>query len=239
MYFHGGGFVIGDLETHDNLCRRTAKDVGCIVVAVDYPRAPEYKFPDIPQVCYEVTQWIADNIGAFGGDGTRLAVMGDSAGGNLATGVCMQARAKETPHILQQVLIYPCTDATLSGETIRTRATGYILTTEMMQWFLNHYVTPDTDLKDPLLSPCWATNEQLKDLPPALIITAEYDPLCSEGTRYAERLREAGVQVTHEDYRGMVHVFFQMPRLLASGDNAQKKAFKTLRTIFGIDGIVR
>ncbi len=238
VYFHGGGFVVGDLETHDNLCRRTAKEVGAIVVAVDYPRAPECKFPAIPQICYEVTQWIADHAQTFGGDGARLAVMGDSAGGNLATGVCMQAKEKGSPKILQQVLIYPCTDATFSGETTHTRAKGYILTTDMMRWFLTHYITPETDTKHPLLSPAWATDAQLQGLPPAMIITAEYDPLCSEGTRYAQRLQEAGVKVTHDNYKGMVHVFFQMPRLLNSGEKAQQKVFNTLRVIFGINGVL-
>lgn len=237
-YFHGGGFVVGDLETHDNLCRRMAKETGAMVVAVDYPRAPEFKFPQIPQICYEVTAWIASHIQNFGGDGSKLIVMGDSAGGNLATGVCMQAKEKGSPAIAQQILIYPCTDATFSGKTTETRAKGFILTTDMMHWFLNHYITPETDVTHPLLSPNCATIDELRGLPPAVVVTAGYDPLCSEGNSYCERLQQAGVQARLDYYEGMVHVFFQMPRLLSTGDKAQKKIFKTIRTTFGLDGII-
>lgn len=238
VYFHGGGFVIGDFETHDNLCRRMAKETGCAVIAVDYPLAPEYKFPDIPHACYEVLAWIAKNGRQVGADVGKLIVMGDSAGGNLATGVCMQAKTHQFPAIMQQILIYPCTDARLTGETIQTRATGYILTEEMMRWFLNHYTTPETNLTDSLLSPNCATLEELKGLPPAVIVTAGFDPLCSEGQSYAERLKQAGVSVRLDHYENMIHVFFQMPRLLATADKAQKKIFKTIRTTFGIDGVL-
>jgi acetyl esterase len=238
VYFHGGGFVIGDFETHDNLCRRMAKETGCAVIAVDYPRAPEYKFPDIPRACYEVTAWIAAHGAEVGADVGKLIVMGDSAGGNLATGVCMQAAQHGLPAIRQQILVYPCTDATLSGKSIQTRAKGYILTEDMMRWFLNQYVTPETDLTSPLLSPNHASLEELKHLPPAIVITAGYDPLCSEGQSYAQRLTEAGVKVELAHYDHMIHVFFQMPRLLATADKAQQKVFKAIRTTFGIDGVL-
>lgn len=236
MYFHGGGFVIGDLDSHDNLCRRLAKLSHCIVVAVHYRRAPEHKFPAAAEDCYLATKWIAENAKTFDGDASRLAVSGDSAGGNLATVVTMMCRDKGGPKISQQILIYPTTDGTMSFPSVERNGKGRILTREMMQWFVDQYKSPQTDLKDPYFSPYWSDN--LKNLPPALVITAEYDPLLDDGARYAEKLKAAGVPVEYIEYQGMVHVFFQMPKYLKKGKEAHEKVAKTLRNIFGTDGIV-
>jgi acetyl esterase len=237
MYFHGGGFTIGSLETHDSLCRRLAKLIKCVVISVDYRLGPEHKFPAAPEDAFQATLWAYENAKSIKGDAHRIALMGDSAGGNLATVVSMMARDRGVPFkILHQVLIYPCVDATLSGESIETNAKGYILTKDMMQWFLNHYTQAATDLKAAYLSPLWAEN--LQNLPPALIITAEYDPLCSEGTQYARKLREAGNQVIHTNYEGMVHIFFQMPKFLKKCRIAHEQVASILRMVFGTDGIL-
>ncbi len=232
IYYHGGGFVIGNLESHDNNCRRLAKHNNMIVVSVDYRLAPEYKFPTGPNDCYAALLWIHENIAEYGGNPAQLAVGGDSAGANLSTVVCMMVKEKGGPKISLQVLIYPCTDATLSCHTIETNGVGYILTKELMQWFLGHYIEEGTDLKTPYLSPLFA--DDLSDLPPALLITAEFDPLRDEGEKYAKKLKAAGVPVVYKEYKGMVHAFFVMTKFLKSARDLEiqigeeiKKAFNT------------
>ena len=220
MHFHGGGYVIGNLETHDLICRRLAKMNNCIVIAVDYRLAPEHKYPAAPNDCYAATLWAYENAASFGGDPSRIAVIGDSAGGNLSTVVCMMCRDKGGPEIIYQVLVYPTTDATLSSESIDRNGKGYILTKDMMVWFLDHYIHEDTDKKEPYLSPLWS--EHLQGLPPALVITAEFDPLIDEG-----------VPVVYQEFKGMIHAFFQMPKFLKKSREALdlisielQKAFK-------------
>ncbi len=212
LFFHGGGFVVGDLESHDATCRRLAKQNKCVVVAVDYRLAPEYPFPIPVEDCYTALEWAVRNASLLGVNPTQVAVMGDSAGGNLATVVAMMARDKDGPIISCQILIYPTTDATLSADSINKLATGYVLTKEMMQWFVHHYCGNETDIKQPYLSPLFADN--LRNLPPALIVTAEYDPLKEEGEAYAKKLQENGNHVVFKEYAGMIHVFFQMPKYL-------------------------
>jgi acetyl esterase len=237
MFFHGGGFVIGDLEIYDNLCRRLAKLSDCVVAAVDYRLAPEHKYPAAPNDCYTATVWMSENADRFGGDGSRIAVCGDSAGGNLATVVSMMARDKGGPEISYQVLIYPSTDGSLSSSSIQELAEGYLLTKSLMTWFLDHYKVNASDIEEAYFSPLKASD--LSGLPPALVITAEYDPLKAEGREYAERLQAAGVPVKFVEYKGMVHVFIQMPKLLAATRKAQALIASELRTTFSIDGLVR
>jgi acetyl esterase len=236
MYFHGGGFVIGNIETHDTTCRRLAKMIHCIVVSVDYRLAPEHKFPAAPEDCYAATLWVSENAQTFHGDGNRIAVIGDSAGGNLATVVCLMARDRFKPRILYQVLIYPVTDSTFSGESIKRNSEGYLLTEDMMRWFLDHYIHPETDLLHPYLAPIWA--EDLSNLPPALIITAGFDPLQSEGMLYAKKLQDAGNSVRYIDYENMIHVFFQMPRFLKTSREAFKNIAQELKVVFGTNGVI-
>ncbi|WP_026998472.1 alpha/beta hydrolase [Eisenibacter elegans] len=230
LFFHGGGYVIGSVESHDKQCRRLAAKAGCLVLSVDYRLAPEYRFPTAPEDCYAALCWAYEHIAAYGGDPQRLATCGDSAGGNLATVVAMMSRDRKGPTICQQVLIYPVTDATMSFPSIKTNAKGYLLSQEMMEWFLNHYRDPKTDLKDPYLSPYWASDHS--QLPPAYIATAGYDPLHDEGEAYAQKLRDAGVPVQYRSFKNMVHVFFQLPKLLKECRELEDDIAKVLQAAF-------
>lgn len=214
MFFHGGGFVIGDIEAYDKQCRRLAKKTGCLVVSVDYRLAPEYKFPAGLHDCYNATEWVYHNGKELGGDPNHIITCGDSAGGNLATTVAMMANEKKVFSVAHQVLIYPTSDGTFSFDSIKRNGKGYFLTEELMRWFLDHYKTSDEDTKNPYFSPYFASDEVTAQLPPALITTAEYDPLLDEGEAYADKLRREGVEVTYKEYKGVTHVFFQMPKFL-------------------------
>jgi acetyl esterase len=229
MYFHGGGFVIGNLDIYDRLCRRLAKMANCVVVSVDYRLAPEVQFPTQPEDCYQATIWANQNAQDWGGDPNRIAVAGDSAGGNLATVVCMFALDRQGPKICQQTLIYPVVDASMSSATIRKFAKGYFLTKAQMDWFLRNYA-PNTDHYHPYLSPLWA--KDLQNMPPAYIITAEYDPLKAEGADYAQKLKAAGVEVVYQDFAGMIHGFFSMSKLVKSAREAQEAAANQLKKVF-------
>jgi acetyl esterase len=230
VFFHGGGFVVGDLETHDQLCRLLANRAGCIVAAVDYHRAPEYKFPTAIEDAYAATQWLAEHAIEIGADATRIAVGGDSAGGNLAAVVTLMARDKGGPPLVYQVLIYPVLDATCSSASYQENSDGTLLDRETMRWFFNHYLTQETDLKNPYLSPLWA--KSLKNLPPALVITAQYDLLRDEGEDYAQRLREDDVAVTHIRYDGMIHLFFHMTGVVDQARKAVEETSSILRAAF-------
>lgn len=209
VYYHGGGFVIGNLKTHDKVCRRLAKMNNAFVVAVDYRLAPEHKFPAAVEDCYDATKWVAENIQSYGGDPDKLVVMGDSAGGNLATVTAIQARDLGTPKIAYQVLVYPTVNAKMEHPSIDENAEGYILTKELMHWFINHYKKNDADILNPLMSPLFKND--LSNLPPALIQTAQFDPLRDEGIDYAQQLKAAGNEVKHTNYDGLIHTYFTMP----------------------------
>ncbi len=211
VFFHGGGFVTRTVSFYDRVCRRIASVNQSVVVSVDYRLAPEHKFPGPLMDCYDAMLWAVENAGVLGADASRLTVMGDSAGGNLATTVCLMAREERGPKIGHQVLIYPSTDARLCHPSIDQLREGYLLTKEMMIWFLNHYKSREEDIHDPYMSPLLA--EDLSGLPPAFVLTAEYDPLKDEGKAYALKLREAGVPVRFKEYKGMIHGFFCMPRI--------------------------
>ncbi|MGB0932307.1 MAG: alpha/beta hydrolase [Chitinophagales bacterium] len=231
VFYHGGGFVIRDLDSHDNGCRRLAHDNQAVVVSVDYRLAPEFKFPIPHQDCYDATVWVSENAASINGDASRLVVMGDSAGGNLATVVAQIARDKKGPKICYQVLIYPTTDARMNHPSIDKFAEGYLLTKPMMQWFLNHYKKNEEDIYNPLMSPLLCLD--LSNMPPAFIITAEFDPLKDEGIAYAHRLKQAGVEVRHTDYKGLVHAFFNMPKLHKSCLRAYEEIKEVLSTSIG------
>jgi acetyl esterase/lipase len=193
LYLHGGGWVIGDLETHDGLCRHLANAAGAVVVSVDYRLAPEHPFPASGEDAYAATRWVAANAAVIGGDAKRIAVGGDSAGGNLAAVVSLMARDRGGPRLVFQLLVYPVTDTPSANTTsYRENAEGYFLTAKTMHWFWNHYCGKNPDLSDPYLCPLRA--KDLKRLPPALVITAEFDPLRDEGEAYTAHLREAGNQ---------------------------------------------
>jgi acetyl esterase len=228
VFFHGGGWVVCNLDTHDNVCRNLANGAGCVVVSVDYRLAPEHKFPAAPEDCYAATQWIAENAARLNGDAARIVVGGDSAGGNLAAVVALMARDREGPALIFQLLIYPVTDATGSSPSMIENAEGYGLSREDMIWFANHYLNSKDEQKNPLVSPLLAQN--LSDLPPALIITAEYDPLRDEGELYGQRLKDAGVPVTITRYNGTIHGFVSRP--FERGKEALGECNEALRLTF-------
>ncbi|HEU5227638.1 MAG TPA: alpha/beta hydrolase [Ktedonobacteraceae bacterium] len=209
VYFHGGGWVVCDLDTHDGICRSLANRAGCVVVAVDYRLAPEHKFPAAPEDCFAATKWVAENAAAINGDPTRIAIGGDSAGGNLTAVITQMARDQGGPAIIFQLMNCPCTDFSMTAPSIERNGEGCGLDKADMIWFMNHYLNNESERKDPLASPLLAAD--LSGLPPALIITSEYDLLCDEGEAYGHRLKEAGVPVTISRYEGMIHGFIGSP----------------------------
>src|SRR5881392_1691752 len=217
--------------TPEGLCRHLANAAGAVVVSVDYRLAPEHPFPASGEDAYAATRWVAANAGAIGGDARRIAVGGDSAGGNLAAVVSLMARDRGGPPLVFQLLVYPVTDAPAANTgSYRENAEGYFLTARMMHWFWNHYCGKTPDLSDPYLCPLRARD--LKHLPPALVVTAEFDPLRDEGEAYAARLREAGSQAHVKRYAGMIHGFFGMGPLLTKAREATKDAAEALRAAF-------
>jgi acetyl esterase len=230
VYFHGGGWVIGSLETHDGICRALANTIPAIVVSVDYRLAPEHKFPAAVDDCYAATRWVAEHAASFGADPARLAVGGDSAGGNLAAVVALTARNRGAPRVVYQLLVYPVTDAAMDTPSYEQNKDGYLLTGPLMIWFWKHYLGNPTDRENALASPLRARD--LRGLPPALVITAEFDPLRDEGERYAARLREAGVATKLTRYDGIIHGFFGMAAVLPQATLAIEEAAAALRGAF-------
>lgn len=228
VYYHGGGWVICNLDTHDGVCRRLANLTGCVVVSVDYRLAPEHRFPAAIDDAYAALAWVAEHAGEIGGDASRLAVAGDSAGGNLAAAACLVARDRGGPPLAMQLLVYPVTDHDFETPSMLDAGEGYLLTTGAMRWFWAHYLGDDESAADnPYAAPMRATD--LSGLPPALVITAEYDPLRHEGEAYAARLADSGVPVTCTRYDGMMHGFFQQPEMLDKAAEAQEQAAAALR----------
>lgn len=230
VYFHGGGWVIGSPNTVHATCALLARRAGAVVVSVDYRLAPEHKFPAAAEDCYAATVWVAENARAIGGDPRRIAVAGDSAGGNLAAVVSLMARDKGFPQLACQVLVYPVTDHNFETPSYQENGTDYFLTTEMMRWFWNHYLNSDADGKDWRASPLQVADAS--NLPPAFVITAEYDPLRDEGEAYARKLAEAGNTVTLKRYLGQIHGFFTLLGVLPAGRQAVEDAAAQLRLAF-------
>lgn len=230
LFFHGGGWVIGDLESHDALCRTLANEVGAKVVAVDYRLAPENKFPAAVEDCYAALKWAEAHAGDIGADANRIAVAGDSAGGNLAAVIAQKAKAEKGPALAMQLLIYPVTDRVASRQSYVDCAEGFLLEKEGMDWFYDCYMDADTDPADPALSPLRAAD--LSGLPPAYVVTAGFDVLRDEGTEYAANLKAAGVPVTHVNYDGMIHGFFNMQNVLAVSKPAIQDAAAALKAAF-------
>jgi acetyl esterase len=218
VYFFGGGWTLGSIETSDGICRTLANSVPCQVITVGYRLAPEHRFPAAVRDCYAATGWIASHAGEIGADPARLAVAGDSAGGNLAAVVCLLARDRSGPPLAAQVLVYPNTDYRGGTLSMRDNDDPALFNRRSVAWYWTHYLSTPDDGLDPLVSPLLA--EDLAGLPPALVITAEYDPLRDEGEAYAERLRAAGVPVQATRYDGMIHGFFAMSGILDAGKRA-------------------
>jgi acetyl esterase len=228
VFFHGGGFVIGSIELYDEFCRALTNGAGCIVISVGYRLAPEHNFPAAVEDCYAATKWVAVNAKAIGGDSARIAVGGDSAGGNLAAVVALMARDKGTVPLVLQLLMYPATDLAHDTLSAQENANDYFLTRDDMFWFRSLYLNSDADRNNPYASPLRA--QDLHALPPALVITAEYDPLRDEGEAYAARLREAGVTTTCTRYNGMIHCFLSLP--FDQGKKGRQEVTAALRSAF-------
>ena len=230
VWFHGGGFVIGDLDTHDSACRMLANQADCLVVAVDYRLAPEFKFPAAVEDSMAALRWVALHARELGGDPERIAVGGDSAGGNLAAVCALLARNEGYPRLAFQLLIYPCTAPEPETPSHRKFAEGYVLTRNTITWFYKQYVRSPKEFHDFRFAPLVA--DDLSNLPPALLLVAGFDPLRDEGVDYAKRMIEAGNRVTLVNYEGMIHGFYLMgaavdaaKRAIAQSAQALKEAF--------------
>lgn len=231
VFFHGGGWVIGSIETHEPQVRSMVNRTGLVYVSVEYRLAPEHPFPAAAEDCYEATCWVAANAAELGVDPTRLAVAGDSAGGNLAAVTAQLARDRGGPSIAFQLLVYPCCDMA-PGEwpSMEENADGPLLTRAIMEWFYDHYTT-EADRSDPRASPVRAAS--LADLPPGLILTAEYDVLRDEAEAYGAALAAAGCDVTCRRYDGMFHGFFGFDAQMDVAAQAQQEAAAELRAALG------
>jgi acetyl esterase len=218
VYFHGGGWVIGDLDTHDSLCRHLANAARCIVVAVDYRLAPEHKFPAAVEDCFAATSWVAREAVALGIDRERLAVGGDSAGGNLAAVVSLIARDRGAPKLRCQALLYPAVECGMTHPSHDRFAEGYLLTRPTMRWFYEHYLREPADIDDWRASPLRA--DDLSGVAPALVLTAGNDVLRDEGEAYARRLQEAGVAVQLRHFPDQIHGFLTMGKIIEAAQPA-------------------
>lgn len=232
LFIHGGGFVIGSIESRDPQCRLICRDADCIVVSVDYRLAPEAPFPAAPDDCWASLQWCADNTSDLGGDPARIAVGGESAGGNLAAGLALRARDDGGPTLAAQILVYPLTDMYFEQDlpSYRYLDEDYFLTRDQMAWYGACYAPGMTTTDNILLSPCKAAN--LTSLPPAQIITAEFDPLRDDGKHYGERLTAAGVPVEYTCMRGMIHGYWHYGKLIDAAGEALQLNIAALKRAF-------
>jgi acetyl esterase len=233
LYFHGGGFTIGDLDTHDVVCRCLANEAACAIVSVDYRMAPEHKFPCAVDDCFAATTWVSEHAAALSLDAARIAVGGDSAGGNLAAVVSIMARDAGGPPLAFQLLIYPATNLHHNTASAQELADGYLLTMAVMEYFRGNYLRNAADFDDWRASPLLA--EDLTKLPPALMITAGFDPLRDEGKAYAERLVAAGVPTHYTCYEGTIHGFITMGKILKTADRAIAEAGASLRATLAVE----
>jgi acetyl esterase len=231
VFFHGSGFVLCSLDTHDGVCRNLCSAAGCVVVSVDYRLAPEHKFPAGPEDCYAATKWAAEHPSEFNADPGRVVIAGDSAGGNMVAVTSLMIRDKGGPALGGQLMIYPVTDYFNSGHpSYKENAEGYGLTAAGMRWFWGHYLNSESEADNPYVSPLRAID--LRGLPAALIITAEYDVLRDEGERYGERLVKAGVPTSVSRYEGMNHGFFSMYGIVDKAKQALEESATWLKDRF-------
>ena len=226
VYFHGGGFVIGDLETHDGLCRQFANEGGFAVIAVDYRRAPEHEFPAALDDAIAAVEWIEAHASELGVDANRIAVGGDSAGGALAAEVAQAAKAKGGLALAAQMLLFPVTQIGEETSSLREFAVGYFLEKETLDWFYASYLPAGADRNDPKISPLRARD--VAGLPPAFVMLGGFDPLHDEGMQYADKLRAAGVKVTVADHTDMVHCFIYLQAVLPQAHEALASAAKAV-----------
>jgi acetyl esterase len=230
-YMHGGGWVMGDLELNDAMCRRLTHEFGFVIVSVDYRLAPEDPFPQPLEDCYAATCWTYGQAAALGGDPRRLVVMGTSAGGNLAAATTLLARDRGGPPIACQALVYPVLDDAMAGDSYLSNGTGYFLEREQMRWYWQQYVPNVIDRVTALAAPLRARD--LSGLPPAVVLTAQLDPLRDEGAQYAIRLREAGVRTDYSCYDGQIHGFIGQPEVFSQATPATLEIGELVLAILG------
>lgn len=231
VYFHGGGWVIANLDVYEPSCRALCNETEAIIVSVAYRLAPENKYPAPVEDAYAAVQWVINNASVIGGDPARVAVGGESAGGNLAAVSCLKAKAEGGRMPVAQLLVYPVTDARMNTPSYREHANAKPLNAKMMTWFWNHYLENESQGSEPYASPIMA--ESLRGLPPAIVITAELDPLRDEGEAYARRLAEEGVSVEMTRYDGVTHEFFGLAGVVDKATEAVGEAAKGLKKVFG------
>ena len=232
VYIHGGGWVIASIDAYDVSARALAKQANCVVVSVGYRLAPEHPFPAAPEDCYAATQYVMDHPDEFGIDAGKVAVGGESAGGNLTTVVCLMAKQRGGKMPVHQLLVYPVTDYAFDTESYKENAKAVPLNADMMRWFWKYYLKNPSDGSNPLASPLRATKQQLANLPPATVITDQIDPLRSEGKVYADKLKEAGVDVEYRNYDGVTHEFFGMAAVVDDAKKAEAFAADRLKSAF-------
>lgn len=230
LYIHGGGWVIADIDTYDASCRALTNRVHAIVVSTHYRQAPEDKFPAAHEDAYAAYRWTVAHARELGGDPSRIGIVGESAGGNMAAAVCMNARDEGVPLPVHQVLVYPIAGFDMNSESYREMTDAVPLNTKAMQWFFAQYLRSDEDGHTPAIS---LDRADLSGLPPATIINAELDPLRTDGERLARRFQESGVEVEHRVFAGVTHEFFGMTPVLAKAREAQDMAATALRRAFG------
>ena len=230
VYFHGGGWVIGDLDSHDSVCRHLANAAGCAVVSVDYRLAPEHKFPAAVEDCFAAVSWVAAEATALAIDRERIAVGGDSAGGNLAAVVSLLARDRGAPRLRCQVLVYPAVDGGMTYPSIARFAEGFLLTRATMRWFYDQYLRGPADIEDWRASPLRAPD--LSRVAPAMVITAGFDPLCDEGEAYARRLQDHSVAVNHRHFPDQIHGFLSAGKIIRAASPALDEIAAELRAVW-------
>jgi len=235
VWFHGGGWVLGGLDAADHVARQLCVDAGVIVASVEYPLAPEFPYPAGLDACTAATETLIELATELGADPLRLAIGGDSAGGNFAALVALRLRDTGISGVTFQLLVYPATDLTLSSQSMKDNGSGYLLTADVMRWCVRHYLPDGVSAADAGVSPL--LRGDLAGLPPALIITAEYDPLRDEGEEFGRRLKAAGVPVTVSRFAGQVHTFFELADLLDGAQQAMKEAAAALRSALAVTQI--
>ncbi|EJN61405.1 alpha/beta hydrolase [Halogranum rubrum] len=236
VFYHGGGWTLGTLDSADDICRNLARRVGGVVVSVDYRLAPEHPFPAGLDDAYAALEWAAENAETFGGDGSRLVVAGTSAGGNLAAAVALRAREFDGPDVAHQALFYPITDYAFDTDSYAENADGPLLTRADMQWFWAQYLRSPVDGANPYASVLHASESALSELPPATVVTAGFDPLRDEGVAYADRLAAAGVDVNHHHHPTMTHGFLSLTDSVDVADEAFDAVAERLRASVGVGG---
>jgi acetyl esterase/lipase len=233
VFYHGGGYVIGDLDTHDYVCRKIANVARCCVIAVDYRLAPEHKFPAAVEDGAAALRWIVKEANSLSIDASRVAVGGDSAGGNLSANMAHLSRDGDVPPLCFQMLLYPGTDVSMSQPSYARDFTQFPLSVDAVKYFIAHYLRDSNDYADPRAAPLLAAN--FSGLPPAFVLTAGYDPLVDEGTAYARKLEDSGVPVTLVHMSDQMHGFLTMGRIIRASDTALQMAGAALARAFRVD----